>query len=253
VGHLFNAKQVAEAKSLAEEIIQTGMPAASKVMGERLGQTGLEFAAVLNRHEANDLAIKALASTALEPCGKTVELLARYLMDQRFDESRWDADPRFLSARHQAQYFTGVAIGIINEAGVAALSSSETLRRAAAIVQVWMDRIGFHDVDERDEAPLRYAVAARWYEAMLGTERFISMLEGVAMPTAPNHDHANRTGGLAQLSLDLPWIRASVPYWYGKLAALFHRDKKELDRRQFDQLVQRIAEGAGARAPPGGG
>lgn len=242
IGHLFEAKKTTEARALAEDLIAKQLPSVAKALGGRLAQTGLELAAILNRHEANDLAIRALATTALEPSGATVEGLARYLADPRFDESRWDNDPKIQSGRHTAQFFAAVALGLIDEAGVAALTDNEDLRRCAAIVQVWLDRIGFHDVDERDEAALRYALVARWYQALLGKDRFVAMLEASAMPTSAEHDHAQRIGGLAQLSLDLPWIRASVPYWFGQLSELFAKDHKTLDRPRFDLLAGRLAE-----------
>jgi hypothetical protein len=250
LGHLLAAGQDAESDALAKELIESRIPANAQRLGAGIAQAGMELAGVLGRHGRHARAAQALALTALQPATENLNGLAGYIASPRYDQQFWNTSPEVMNAQHLALYFVNVATDILVEQGPAALAGDADLRGMAAGIQLWLDRIAFHALDEPSEAPQRYAMAAHWYEAVLGKDRFAALLAGAALPTIAPDDHGEqRIGGLAQLGLDLPWIKSAVPFWSARLGMLFAKKNTTLDRADFAAtLAQLDAAAAATRA-----
>jgi hypothetical protein len=137
--------------------------------------------------------------------------------------------------------FAGTAVAVIAGSGPDQLKRDADLKTLAGAVENWLARVAMHDVNDEDDPLSRYALAGRYYTAMLGEETFDRLLDRAEIPTDAKYQHAKRLSGLAQLQLDLPWIAASVPYWTGRLMELFARDRVDLDRALVARLGKRCA------------
>ncbi len=252
LGHLFDAGKVAEARALANELIDKDLPALRPKLGGAIWQAGIQLTGVLSRHDSADLAERIVETTLLDkPTDKMDSLatqianLAAYARSPKFDESRWENDPKIAQFKRLSGEYAGTVIGLVKEAGVARLTASPVLQETAAGAQLWLDAIAFKDVDETAESSFKYVSTARWYEALLGSEAFSAMVEAAPLP-APDKDtkkdHAKRIGGVAQLSLDLPWIRGCSPYWVSRIQELFSKEAKTLDKALVARLAVKLEE-----------
>ncbi|MFM2092225.1 MAG: hypothetical protein RLZZ127_2714, partial [Planctomycetota bacterium] len=98
-------------------------------------------------------------------------------------------------------------------AGPDALPGDPRLQRLAALVQRWLEERAFAVLP----APEAYRAAADYYAAVLGETRLRTLVAAAGAPAPGVHDHARRTGSLAQLHLDLPWIAVSGPWWTSRI------------------------------------
>ncbi len=252
LGHLFESKQEAKAKALAKDLIEVQFPRLKAKMGPSAWSSGMELVAVLEGHHALDLALQAQEVLLIEPLSEQngalaekIEQLAGYVQSPKFNQQTWENSGQFLELRNLTAQYAGICIGLVAEAGPNRLAHEEGLRGAARAAEIWLTHLAFHDVDEPGEAPLRYASAGRYYAAILGRERFDQLLAAAPLPSdkdVTGMDHTHRIGGLAQLPLDLPWIRLSVPYWLGRMQELFARDHMTIDRAEVARLAQALDE-----------
>ena len=247
LGHLFDAKQADQAKSLAKDIIEVQFPALKEKLGTASWSAGMELVSILNRHEAKELAEQALEALLLEPINEQagsledkLTQLAGYVQSPKFNQQVWENSGQMMELKGLTAQFAGTCLGVLHQAGAEHLDTDVVLQAAARNTELWLTALAFRDVDEPGEAPARYASAARYYTAILGQERFDQLLAGAAMPTDASADHTHRIGGLAQLPIDLPWIKASVPYWSGRLTELFGRDNEKLDKAEVARLGKAI-------------
>ncbi|MFM2091190.1 MAG: hypothetical protein RLZZ127_1679, partial [Planctomycetota bacterium] len=121
-------------------------------------------------------------------------------------------------------------------AGPDALPGDPRLQRLAALVQRWLEERAFSTLP----AAQAYRAAADYYAAVLGEARLRTLVAAAGPPPAGDHDHVRRTGSLAQLHLDLPWIALSGPWWVSRID------------QDADPATARAAAAALAeRVPPG--
>lgn len=249
LGHLFEAGRDDEAKALAKDMIGVQFPAVKDALGSSAWSAGMELATVLNGHHATDLATEVAETMLMDPVGEQLgslqdklDSLAGYVQSPKFNQQAWEGSPQMMELRNLTSQYAGLCIGLLSEAGPAKLAAEEPLRTAAHSAELWLTTLAFHDVDEPGEAPMRYASAARYYTAILGQERFDQLLAAAPLPTDGQADHAHRVGGLAQLPMDLPWIRISVPYWLGRMQEKFAKDEKTLDKAEIARLAKNLEE-----------
>ncbi|MBA3845702.1 MAG: hypothetical protein H0X45_03530, partial [Planctomycetes bacterium] len=239
VQHLFDADDAAKAREVASDILDQQLPALSGGLGPRALQLGMQLANTLVHGEAWDLALRALDDTATQQMTEQITQVAGWLDSNRFNPRQWESA---IPLRRMQQEFVGTAIQIIDGMGTDALPENESLRNLVGAVQQWLSKIAFRDIDEPEDNLVRYASAGAFYAAILGSDELNAMLEPVALPTSVERDHAARVDGLAQVRLDLPWIKLSVPYWTIQLTGKFDRGEKELDLPQALKLGARLAE-----------
>ncbi len=254
LGHLFaagrtNPASIEQAMALAKELIEVQFPQLKAKLGPATWSAGMDLVMTLNRHESSALATQAMDSMLQQPLTEQagslndkIALLASYVQSPKYNQQVWDGSSQMLEMRKLTAQYAGTCIALLADAGPARMAQEEPLQTAAKSAELWLTALAFHDVDEPGEAPMRYASAARYYAAILGQERFDQLLATAALPTTGEQDHTQRIGGLAQLPLDLPWIRIAVPYWLGRMEELFNQDHKTLDKAELLRLQKNLEE-----------
>jgi hypothetical protein len=235
IGALVEGDKLDEARKETAVILDQELPALREKLGPTEIQVGFELASALDK-KLPDVAEKVIKSTMLEKMSKIIERIGGWLEGPEFNQDAWDNSSQFLEYRRLSQLYTAIAIDTLKQAPPDSLPRDETLRDIAQSVQQWLNQIAFRDLEEPDQAMMRYASAGDYYGAILGVDRFTALLESAAPPKSDQYNHQQRVGGLAQLNLDLPWIRISVPYWFGRLTELFDKDHKTIDRKEVARL-----------------
>ncbi|MBA3936758.1 MAG: hypothetical protein H0X38_04795 [Planctomycetes bacterium] len=257
VMHQFDAHQTDEARKSALDILDRQLPALRKSPETRekteatLPQVGLELAGALIHGKAYDLALRTLKETMLESMATNIEQVGQWLASPNFNQKAWDNSSQLLALRHLMAAYSGTAVLLLDGLGTDALTKDANLQVVARSVQDWLSKVAFHDTDEPEDALQRYAVAGRYYAAVLGEDRLSALLDGVALPKSAEYAHAKRIGGLAQLQLDLPWIKLAPPFWSMRLMELFEKEKTTIDRPLALRLAKQEAESYAAAAKLG--
>jgi tetratricopeptide (TPR) repeat protein len=248
-GHLFDAGQNDRARQTVGEVLDRLLPEllrdpVTKDKAEQLQvQFGLDLADILIRHRAFDLATRTLAATQLN---ETVAMPAKidqvgtWLASPRFNQKTWDTVPQLLQLRQLQRRFVTVAVTLLAGIGPDALGQDRDLQAITACVQDWLTRVAFRDLAAPADVLARYAIAGRYYAAILGEVPLDRLLETVPPPKTATADHFSRIGGLAQLQLDLPWIKLAVSWWSDRLADRFSPEHPALDREQILRLAGQV-------------
>lgn len=239
IQHMFDAEQDDKARALAQDILDNQLPQLQKELGPRAAQLGIEIGSILVKSKAYDLGVRAMKDTMLDEMTQQIEQVAQWLTSDQFNPRRWEAADQL---RRFQEMFVSLGLNLLDGAGPAAMPGDQTLQTVIHDVQEWLNNIAFHDVDEPADVLLRYGQAGQLYAAVLGREAFLDMLDHAALPTSIAYDHTKRVGGMAQLSMDLPWIKLSVPFWFQLLAEQFEREKDTLDKALVLRLGKGLAE-----------
>ena len=234
VGHLYDADQKAEAGALATRLLDQDLPKLKDQLGQRIFQFGLQLAMTCANGEDHNLAARALADTVLTDMTQQIDQVAGWIASPQFNQRRWEAAAPL---RRMQQMYVGAALSILEGLGPKALAENEHAAALARSAQTWLDQIAFHDVEETDDVLTRYASAASFHEALLGSERLDAMLADAPLADDKTKDHTKRVGGIAQVALDLPWIKTAPTYWYGRLREATNDDVETVDRDQVARLA----------------
>lgn len=238
IRYAFEAKQNERAHQLARNILSQQLPALQDRMSEiEAARLGLELADILLDGEATELARDCLAETVLPYIDGLQPAIVRYVNSANFDAGRWQNE---LVMRDLLRSSAFAGLRLLAEMGSRALVDDPILRRLAQSAQVYIDQLLTVDAFGRADLLSRYAAAARFYECMLGEEQLRALVDQADWPTAADYDHRQRLGGLIQLPSDLPWIKASVSYWYSLLAGLFGEEHQSVDGPLAGQLFARL-------------
>ena len=250
VGSLFEAKQGGLARETALDILDHQLPALKRNVELKAkieatqASIGIALASALCRGKAYDLALRTLKDTQLDDVAAKIEQVGAWLNSPRYSQRTWESAQAIQQLRRQMQMFVSISIELLRgyqDSTPIEIQKNPDLQTAARAVQDWLTLIAFHDTDQPEDTLSRYAIAGAYYSAMLGAERLQAMLDAVAWPKDAGYDHAKRIGGLAQLQLDLPWIKLSVPFWSGRLMELFAKENATLDRAQVAKLGGLVA------------
>jgi len=242
--HLFSAKQDDAAKKVIEQILNVDLPKQQKELGPRVMQLGFQLANYCNGGKAYDLAKRAIKETMLDDMVRQIEQVGQFLKSPQFNQRRWESADQL---RRMMQMYTATTIALIDGAGPEGITGDETTQKIVKSTQDWLNNIAFADVSDDSDLAARYASAGAFYAAVLGEDQLLAMLDSVTVPTKNDRDHKARVGGLAQVNLDLPWIRASLPFWYGRLLSCFEEDVHELNRDKALLFGKRAAEAFAAQ------
>ncbi len=227
IRYALEAEQNERAHTLARDILSQQLPTLRDRMSDiEVARLGLELADILADGDALELARDCLAETVLPFIDGLQPSIIRYVNGGNFDAARWQGE---LVLRDLLRSSAFAGLRMLDQLGSGALRDDPVLRRLAASAQVYVDQLLTVDAFGRADLLSRYAAAARFYETVLGEEELRTLVSQTDWPTAPDYDHRQRMGGLIQLPADLPWIKASVSYWYGALAGLFGEDHENID------------------------
>jgi hypothetical protein len=250
VQSLFDAKQGGRARATALDILDHQLPALKKNVELKAkieatqASIGIDLATALCHGKAYDLALRTLKDTQLDDVAAKIEQVGTWLGSPRYNQRTWENSQQIQQLRRQMQMFVAIGIELLRgyqDSAPNEIQKNADLQTIARAVQDWLTLVGFHDSEEPEEVLTRYATAGAYYSAMLGAERLQAMLDAVALPKEADYEHAKRIGGLAQLQLDLPWIKLSVPFWSDRLFELFDKDNATLDRAQVAKLGGLVA------------
>ncbi len=246
VQHLFEAKQDEPARKAALDILDQQLPALKKdpAYRERIDQTqaqiGLQLAGALTHGKAYDLALRALKDTQLDDMAGKITQVGEWLNSPKFNQRAWDNAPQLLGLRRLFLMYSGIAVEVLDGIPQDELTTNTDLQLLARSLQDWLTTIAFHDIDEPEDALSRYSIAGRFYTAMLGEDNLMKLIDSVELPKKNDRNHAKRIGGLAQLQLDLPFVKLSVPFWSAQLMELFERERTTLDKKQVAALAKQV-------------
>jgi hypothetical protein len=242
--HQFSADQDEAARATATKLLDDDLPKAQKMLGQRVMQLGFQLAGYLNHGKAFDLTERVLKETMLDEMVRQIDQVGQFIASPQFNKRRWESAEQL---RRILQMYAGTAIALIDGVGPDGIAGDETLQKVVKSAQDWLNHIAFHDISDDSDIVARYAAAGAFYAAVLGEDRLLAMLDGVEPPKDNTRKHAERVGGLAQVNLDLPWIRASLPFWYGRLRESFDREKDSLDKAKTLLYGKRAAEAYAAQ------
>jgi len=246
VQHLFDAKQDEQARKAALDVLDQQLPALKKdpAFREKIAQTqaqvGLGLAGALVHGKAYDLALRALKDTQLDDMAAKITQVGEWLNSPKFNQRSWDNAPQLLGMRRLFLMYSGIAVEVLDGIPQDELTTNADLQLLARSLQDWLTTIAFHDIDEPEDALSRYSIAGRFYGAMLGEDNLMKLIDSVELPKKNGRDHAKRIGGLAQLQLDLPFVKLSVPFWSAQLMQLFERERTTLDKKQVTLLAKQV-------------
>ena len=248
VGHLLDAGQVAAARNTAEEVLAR-LPDLQKALGDSAPRIGLDLAGTCLNPAGGpvlrDAAVQALRTQVGPTLDSSLDEVAQWLASPRFDKSAWDNDTGLRSTRGLLAEYVETIITTFDPSGEQPLNDHAVRDQLGTVVQRWLDGVAFHDVEQDSAVMQRYAAAGRWYAVVLGQAELDRRLDAATLP-ATAITHAKRLGGAAQVTRDLPWIRASVPYWYTRLGELFRRDRATLDVKAVARIAAHLAEARAA-------
>lgn len=257
VQHLFNAKQDERARQAALDVLDRQLPALRKdpQFREKIeaaqAHLGLELASALSHGKAHDLAVRALKDTLLDDTAAKIDQVGQWLGSPRFNQKTWDNSPQLLALRRQLEMYVAMGVEVLNGAPADELPKSADLQTLARSVQDWLNHVAFRAIDEPEDSLSRYSIAGRYYATMLGEDRLLALVDAAELPKKADHDHTKRIGGLAQLQLDLPWIKLSVPFWTTRMMELFEKERTTLDKPLVARLYKQVQEAHRASAKLG--
>ncbi len=274
IGHMFDAGKDHQAREVALDLLERQIPAQQKALGPALMQVSAQLAGALAGHKSRDLALRTLKPGLAMFNDRLVEALGRkqqrpgkpdvaqhpvaglnalgdWLEGPDFDQNLWDNHPSLQQFRRLSQYLASTAIACLDGATQSDLATDPDLQLAARFAQVWLDRVAFRDIDDPGEVMARYATAGKAYATLLGSERFQALLDAAPKPASLAEAPTRRVGGIAQVVLDAGWIKASPPYWTGRLMELFDRDREDFDPKLAISLAdQALAASAAISTTP---
>jgi tetratricopeptide (TPR) repeat protein len=228
VGHLLNAGQKKEAEAAATDVIDHLLPALKDELGPSYLQVGLQLALVCLNEEGGpalqNIATRALKEIVNKQMSEFIEQVSTWLASSEYKQDVWENSNELRSMRGMIAEYCGIVIELVSRVGADQLPGDADMNLMSGNVQKWLDGIAFHDVEDNSSVLGRYAAAGHWYAAVMGEETFDHLLDGVAPAKNATVKHEKRANGVVQMTKDLPWIRASVPYWYDRMAKLFRRN-----------------------------
>ncbi|MEZ6197063.1 MAG: hypothetical protein R3F20_15250 [Planctomycetota bacterium] len=212
------AKAAARIDSLPERSAGTRVQLAMEIAQIALSTEDVEpFLPVLEKH---------LTPTV----GAQIEVLAMALADGRLDAEAWKRDPGLGEIRDLARTYVAIATHVVEVANTGGLAKNPLVRRMARQVETWTNELAFRDPETESAGEMpRYAAVGILARAELGREAFDALLEKAPVAKGDRPD-ADRTASLAQLGLDLPWIRSNPLYWSSLALDLARREVETLDR-----------------------
>ncbi len=220
-----------EARALAEEIVSTSLPAVARESGSaRIAGTVLDLADTLLGCGLPDVASKSVARFVQPTIDRVVRRLAETTRTPGFQRADWRHDP---AIEGLLSTWSSTSLSILEKGGPIDPATGETLR-------TWFDHVAMYAAGEPTEAASVYARLAELAAIRLGAAEIESRIAGAPFPGNADHDHWRRTGGDEQLAADLPWMRVSVEYWYGRLQDEFGEDRTVLDRPRLERLATHL-------------
>ncbi len=234
--HLLEAGERERGETLLRDIIDRQLGELQQQLGTGIIEIGLNLAGTCISHDLPELAGRTMARTNLRMSQNLMRALLGVLQ-RNPDHPAWQTDPRLRMARRMVRRSANTAIALLDLTTPEQLADNDQLAACRSLGEAFLQAVAFADVDDRSQIPQRYATAAAYYRAMMDPQQFDTRLAAATMPQEDRDHRRGRQRGLDQLESDLPWIKASVPYWANRLSALIEDgEPAELDRERVAAL-----------------
>ena len=237
---LASAGKTEEARALAREIREHEIPDLEKATGSRSDDAKLSLAdAVVVEKCDLALALDILANDVTPSMNEQIATLTESLNAPKLDMETWRVQTEPM--RDRLRWYVSSSMALLFATRDGELQDAAARAALTGTSRAWIRQIAFREL-EPGESPLsRYAVVGRLLEATSDPNEVLARIESAPLPADPNVDHAARGDGPKQLARDLSFIRISPSFWSSELAALFAKDKKELDHARVAALGQRAS------------
>jgi tetratricopeptide (TPR) repeat protein len=239
---LYRAGRSEEAHALAVDLRERQIPALEREMDKALVDPRLTLAdALLDPHAEAGLALEILAQDVAPQVDSLIGEIAGALAADGGLVKLWNegaVDP----VRYQLRWFVSTAVNALYRTRSGALASHPARAALMASAQLWIDGVGFHDIDSTESVLSRYAVVGRFYEALGNPPDLEKRLRAAPPPADAGVDHTRRGSGPEQIERDVPWIAATPTYWAADLAEEFAEDHPRADAALAIDRADRVLE-----------
>jgi hypothetical protein len=209
---LTQAERHDEAATLARRISEEDLPRLAPKLKQGLPRLANQLASSLDARRAPDLCLEILERWSVPSALSAMPPLRDWIRDH-FDQRAWDDDRYLEELRDHALGALGAASRALERRGLSEADEDPAVADCLRLQRAYLDDMAFRTRDAGHLAHA-YAWAGLWYELALGRPTLRALLDETPLPTAEVDDHADRRDGVAQVARDLPWIKASVPYWW---------------------------------------
>jgi tetratricopeptide (TPR) repeat protein len=238
---LASAGKKDEARALARELREHEIPELEDTMGLRLAEAKLSLAdAVMVENCAPELALEILANDVTPETNRAIDTLVESLKKKDIDMESWRLQTEPVRDRLRWYVSSSIALLFATRDGELADSAARAVLTGTSLR--WLNELGFRELDPAETPLSRYAVLGRLLEATSDPNDVLAKIEAAPLPADPKVDHAQRRDGPEQLARDFSFIRISPAFWSSELAALFAKEKKELDPARVVDLARRAAQ-----------
>jgi len=237
---LASAKKTDEARALAREIREREIPDLEKATGSHSDDAKLSLAdAVVVEKCDMPLALDILANDVTPSMTEQIATLTESLNAPKVDMESWRVQTEPM--RDRLRWYVSSSIALLFATRDGELQDSAARAALTGTSRAWIRQVAFRELEPGESALSRYAVIGRLLEATSDPNEVLAKIEAAPLPADPNLDHAARGDGPEQLARDFSFIRISPSFWSTELAALFAKDKRELDHARVAYLGQRAA------------
>jgi hypothetical protein len=242
---LHDAGKGDEAKALAADVLDKQIPPLREKLGNGLLDIAFEHAGACLHAKDYDLATRCLKDTVAGACDRLLKQLSAYTQSQQFDAKAWD---QLEAQRRIVHQYVGLCIQLLREVGKEKAQKDPIQQALAMDAAMWVTFVAFHEGDDDGDWMDRYAEIGGLHRFLVGDQALIDKLEAAKFPTDAKHDHAKRGNSMddARLAADLPWVKLSVPFWFGLLAEQFDREKDKIDVDAAKRYGKDLIEAAAA-------
>ena len=240
--NLYESEQKDKARKVAERFFARDLGRLRLVNSVAATQTGLQaVSTVLLSGKDWDYGAKVLARDIRPFMRRVLQVLSGYAQSNRFNKEQWTHRQMYKPIRDLARSYVGLVMTLVSKKE---LQGEEWKKRLAPFRQdaeLWIRTVLPRDYDQDLERLYRWAMLGTWY-ANLELENLWARLDKAEYPSAVPKGPRRRQAWEAEVERDLRWVKASVPFWWGRLVSEFDDEKKSVDK----EAVRRYAKNAEA-------
>jgi hypothetical protein len=240
IGHWAKAGNAEQANRELDRLLNEQLPQLGEELGGTKVQVGLELLGTLVTNELT------------EASGRIVDEVLEDVLDQQadrvitwakgsFDRELWQTNDFLRQVRFWLRWYVRLAVDVLDQRGLTALHEDPGLFRLASLTQRWMRHLASLDGDDPSDFAAIFAIIGDYYKAVIGEEALLAELEAAPLPAADQQHDNQRLAPDLQRPADLPWIKASVPFWWNMMAESFLPGKQAPSPQRIRYLGQAAA------------
>ncbi|NRA36866.1 MAG: hypothetical protein HRU15_01895, partial [Planctomycetes bacterium] len=231
VQHLMDAGKKEEAIKAAQNVYDQQLPDLKESLAGAEIQFALQMAGYLNHEGSYDLGLKFLSTYVQPTIAQTTSKITEWINSPSFNQDAWKNSGQLRQLRRLLKRYINNTLGILQKRGIEDIHTNKIVRSHFNLVQRWMNTIGPHELDEMDDVLNAYSIVANYYLTHMDIKDVLDEVDKEKFPDSTTFNHNTRINASLQFTADVPWIKLSVPFWFGQTAALFSRDEKKADKK----------------------